>query len=129
MTEYEKRLEQIVDSLGCSLAEAKAILDDDKKIDKGQAVSFGLSKQEEKEALRSAMAKSVERKKPMSLNLQKRERKADVTKEGVIQAIFEFLSENGYEDVEIINKSKLLSFKIADDTYKLDLIRQRKPKN
>ena len=127
MTDYEKQIEHIVDSLGCSIAEAKQIIEDDRKIDKGQEVNFGLSKEEEKRALKLANVR--EHKKPMVLNLQKREKKADVTKEGVIQALYEFLVENGYADCEITNKSKLISFKIAEDCYELNLIRKRKPKN
>ena len=127
MTDHEKRVEELVDLLECSIFEAEQIIADDKKIDKGEAVDFGLSKEEEKKALKYANAR--EHKKPMVLNLTKREKKADVTKEGVIQALFDFLSENGYEDTQILNKSKLIGFKIGEDVYELDLKRKRKPKN
>ena len=103
MTDHDKRVEELVDLLGCSIFEAEKIIEDDKKVDKNQEVDFGLSKEEEK--------------------------KADVTKEGVIQALYDFLSENGYEDTQILNKSKLIGFKIGEDTYELDLKRKRKPKN
>ena len=103
MTDHEKRVDEIVDLLGCSIVEAEQIIADDEKINKNQAVDFGLSKEEEK--------------------------KADVTKEGVIQALYDFLSENGYEDTQILNKSKLISFKIGEDVYELDLKRKRKPKS
>jgi len=126
LTDYEKRIDEIVDSLGCSIAEAEQILADDKKIDRGEAVSFGLSKEDEKKALKYANVR--EHKKPMVLNLTKRERKADVTKEGVIEALNGFLIEKGYENVEITNKSKLISFTLGEDTYELNLIRKRKPK-
>lgn len=75
------------------------------------------------------MANTGTRKKPTVYDFSKRERKADTTKEGVIQQIFDFLTENGYADVEILNKSKLISFKIGEDVYELDLKRKRKPKN
>lgn len=128
MTDKEwQRVDELVETLGCSIAEAKQIVEDDKKIDKGQAVDFGLTKEQEKEAMKMANVK--DHKKPMVLNLQKRERKADTTKEGVIQAVYDFLVENGYADVEITNKSKLIAFKIADDSYEFNLIRKRKPKN
>ena len=126
MTDHEKRVEEMVDLLGCSIVEAEQILIDDKKIDKNEKVDFGLSKEEEKKALKYANVR--EHKKPMVLNLNKRERKADTTKEGVIQAIYDFLVENGYENVEILNKSKLIGFKIAEDNYEFNLIRKRKPK-
>jgi hypothetical protein len=128
MTDKEwQRIDELVETLGCSIAEAQQIIEDDKKIDKGEQVDFGLSKEDEKQALKYANVK--EKKKPMVLNLQKRERKADTTKEGVIQAVYDFLVENGYEDCEITNKSKLIAFKIGEDSYELNLIRKRKPKN
>jgi hypothetical protein len=121
-----ERIEELVDLLGCSMVEAQQIIEDDKKIDKGERLPFDLSKEDEKKALKLANVK--EHKKPAVYKFDKRERKADTTKEGVIQQIADFLTENGYADVEIVNKSKLITFKIGTDTYKLDLIRQRQPK-
>lgn len=126
MTDHEKRVEEIVDLLGCSIAEAEDILIADKKIDKNQEVDFGLSKEEEKRALKYANVK--EHKKPAVYKFDQRERKADTTKEGVIQQVFDFLVANGYEEVEITNKSKLIAFKIGEDSYEFNLIRKRKPK-
>lgn len=79
-------------------------------------------------AEQKAMAKKYrqgERKAPMVLNLPKKERKADTTKEGMIKQLYEFLVECGYENCEITNKSKLISFKMGADTYELDLKRKR----
>ena len=127
MTDHEKKVDELVDLLGCSIVEAEQIIADDEKINKNQAVDFGLSKEEEKKALKYANVR--EHKKPAVYKFDKREKKADVTKEGVIQALFDFLSKNGYEDTQILNKSKLISFKIGEDTYELDLKRKRNPKN
>lgn len=126
MTDHEKRAEELVNLLGCSIFEAEQIIADDKKIDKGQEVDFGLTKEEEKKALKLANVK--EHKKPAVYKFDKRERKADTTKEGVIEQISQFLIENGYENVEITNKSKLIAFKIGEDNYEFNLIRKRKPK-
>ena len=126
MTDHEKIVDELVDLLGCSIVEAEQIIADDQKIDKNQAVDFGLSKEEEKKALKYANVK--EHKKPAVYKFDKREKKADVTKEGVIQALFDFLSKNGYEDTQILNKSKLISFRIGEDDYELNLIRKRKKK-
>lgn len=126
MTDHDKRVEELVDLLGCSIFEAEKIIEDDKKVDKNQEVDFGLSKEEEKKALKYANVK--EHKKPAVYKFDKRERKADTTKEGVIEQISQFLIENGYENVEITNKSKLIAFKIGEDNYEFNLIRKRKPK-
>lgn len=127
MTDHEKRVEELVNLLGCSIFEAEQIIADDKKIDKGQEVGFGLTKEQEKQALKYANVQ--EHKKPAVYKFDKRERKADTTKEGVIEQISQFLIENGYENVEITNKSKLIAFRIADDDYELNLIRKRKKKS
>ena len=123
----QNRIDELVDLLGCSMVEAQQIIEDDKKIDKGERVAFDLSKEDEKKALKLANVK--EHKKPAVYKFDKRERKADTTKEGVIEQIANFLQENGYENVEITNKSKLIAFKIGEDNYEFNLIRKRKPKN
>lgn len=126
MTDHEKKVEELVDLLGCSIVEAEDIILADKKIDRNEAVDFGLSKEEEKKALKYANV--TEHKKPAVYKFDKRERKADTTKEGVIEQIANFLIENGYENVEITNKSKLIAFRIGEDDYELNLIRKRKKK-
>lgn len=55
--------------------------------------------------------------------------KADPTKEGIISAIAEMLPSLNAENVVIANKGKLITFTIGADSYKLDLIRQRPPKD
>lgn len=127
MTDHDKQVDKIIELLGCSIAEAEDILAKDKLIDKGQRTEFDLSKEDEKKALKYANVK--EHKKPAVYKFDKREKKADATKEGVVQAVFDFLVENGYENVEITNKSKLIAFKIGEDNYEFNLIRKRKPKN
>lgn len=129
MTDYEKEIDNLVDSLGCSIAEAKQIIADDKKINKGERMAFDLSPDDEKKALKYANVTTHKRKTPMIPNFKKKvERKPDTTKEGVIQQLADFLTNNGYTEVEIVNKSKLIEFKIGADTYKIDLIRKRPPK-
>ena len=91
----QKRIDELVDLLGCSMVEAQQIIEDDKKIDKGERVAFDLSKEDEKKALKLANVK--EHKKSTVYKFEKKERKADTTKEGVIEQIANFLQENGYE--------------------------------
>jgi hypothetical protein len=55
--------------------------------------------------------------------------KEDKVKEGIIQAIADMLPNVEAEEVTIVNKGKLITFKVGADTYKLDLIRQRPPKS
>lgn len=57
-----------------------------------------------------------------------RERKSDEEKETLIAETAKFL-ENLAENVKITNVSKIIEFDVGENHYKLDLIRQRKPKN
>lgn len=126
MTEHEKQVENLVDRLQCSIFEAEQVLADDKKIDRNETVNFGLTKEEEKQALKYANVTT--HRKPMVLNFAKKEKAPDTTKEGVIKQVYDFLVSNGYEGVEITNKSKLIAFKIGEDNFEFNLIRKRKKK-
>ena len=59
---------------------------------------------------------------------RERVKKADPTKEGIIAAIAELLPTLNAESVVVENAGKIITFTIGGDKYKLDLIRQRPPK-
>ena len=66
-------------------------------------------------------------------NVEKKEKKPKTVKiseekQELFKAILENLQEN-FENVEVLNPNKLISIKINDKTFKLDLIEQRKPKD
>ena len=54
--------------------------------------------------------------------------KEDKVKEGIIQAIADLLPSLDATDVNIEKKGKLITFKVGADVFKVDLIRQRPPK-
>ena len=56
-----------------------------------------------------------------------RERKPDLEKEKIVKILAKALENAGIE-AEIVNKSKIIEFKIQDNAYKLDLIKKRPPK-
>ena len=58
---------------------------------------------------------------------KKVERKPDPTKESIIATLAESLADM-VENVKIVNIGKLIEFDFQGEHYKLDLIRQRKPK-
>lgn len=68
----------------------------------------------------SAEKKEKKEKKPKTVKISEE-------KQELFKAILENLQEN-FENVEILNPNKLISIKINDKTFKLDLIEQRKPK-
>ena len=59
---------------------------------------------------------------------KKVERKADETKESLIGGLAEYLAEI-VDNVQVVNIGKIIEFDLKGEHYKLDLIRQRKPKN
>ena len=59
---------------------------------------------------------------------RERVKKEDPTKEGIVKAVAEMLPSLNAENIEIVNAGKLITFTIGADKYKLDLIRQRPPK-
>lgn len=59
---------------------------------------------------------------------KERVKKADPTKEGIVSAIAEMLSTMGANEVTVVNAGKLITFKMGEDTFKVDLVRQRPPK-
>ena len=59
---------------------------------------------------------------------RERVKKDDPTKEGIIKAVAEMLPSLNAENIEIVNAGKIITFTIGADRYKLDLIRQRPPK-
>ena len=62
-------------------------------------------------------------------NLNKRERKANPTKQSIIAELAKFLteqSENACENVEITNKERQIAFSVGEQKYELTLIAKRK---
>ena len=54
--------------------------------------------------------------------------KEDKVKEAIIQAVADMLPSLNAENVVIEKKGKLITFTVGEDKFKLDLIRQRPPK-
>ena len=121
----ETQIDRIMKNLRCSRKEAEAILAEDKRIDRGERTDFDLDPQAEKLAKKYANAGT------RTTKSEKSARKApeNPTKEGVITAISNFLTENGYNSVEITDKTRQIAFKIGEDAYEITLIAKRKPKS
>lgn len=59
---------------------------------------------------------------------KKVERKADQTKDSLVEQLADYLKTSGIANVQIVKIGKLIEFDIGGEHFKLDLIRQRKPK-
>ncbi len=128
MAETQKH--KLMRILGCTAEEADDIIATDKMIDQGERTPYDLDPEREKMAKKFANAR--EKRKPTVYQFQKRERKANPTKGGIIAELAKFLEENSEfatENVEITNKERQISFKIGDEAFELTLVQKRKPKN
>ena len=126
----EKEIEKLMDLLECTREEAEDIRATDKIIDKGGRTQYDFDKDKEKQCMK--MCNTGTRKKaPTVYKFEKKTRKENPTKASIIAELARFLeeqSENACENIEILNKEKLISFKIGENTYEIDLKQKRKPK-
>ena len=123
----EELIQKHMINLSISRAEAIQLIEDDRKIDKG-AKLFELNPEQEKAAKKARQAD----RKPTVYNFTQRERKANPTKASIIAELATFLqenSENACENVEIVNKERMIAFKIGENAYEITLIQKRKAKN
>lgn len=127
-TKEQVQIARIMQGLKCSEQEAKEIYLADCAIDKGEKMDFDISKEQEKVVKKMRQAD----RKPTVYKFDKRERKENATKAGIIQELFTFLTENcnfNAENVEITNKERQIAFVCGDNSYELTLVQKRKPKN
>lgn len=121
---------QAMRKLGYSDFQIEEMLEDDKAIDRGEKMPWDLSAEEHKKAMKQANAD--EHKKPVVYKFDKRERKANMPKQEIINGIFEYLTQNCAfcpENVMILNKERQISFEYADEKFEITLTQKRKPKN
>ena len=122
----ESQKEKLMRLLGCSEAEADDIIASDKAIDKGEKVAFDLTPEQQREVKKY---RAVGTRKTDKTQPSERKRKENPTKATVIAEIARFLSENGYESVEITTKERQIAFKVGENAYEFTLVQKRKPKN
>lgn len=119
----DDEIDTLVDKLDLSIAEACELWleDNDLQVNEEQEAL-------DKKAKASRITATIHEAKAMKARkVRKVVRKEDATKENIIKALAERLEELATE-VKIENVGKLITFKLGDDSFKLDLIRQRKPK-
>lgn len=119
-----EQVAKLMKNLGISEEEALQVIADDKAIDRGERMNFDLSKEEEKAAKKYANVGEKTVKTPRKAPV----RKENTTKSAIIAEISAFLSEKGYEMVEITNKERQIAFKVGENDYELTLVQKRKPK-
>lgn len=120
----ESQIERIMNGLKCSREEAEQILADDKAIDRGERMSFDLDKETEKQAKKWANTGTRQ----TASEKTERKRKENPTKASIISEIARFLTENGYDSVEITNKERQIALKVGENAFELTLVQKRQPK-
>ena len=119
----DSEIEKLVKGLNISTEQAIQIwLEDEGYLENEEQNSLDKKAKESKITATVHQAKSDNRK-----ERKPRERKPDEEKEKIISNLAKFL-ENSTENVKITNISKIIEFDIGENHYKLDLVRQRKPK-
>lgn len=83
MTDHEKRVDELVDLLGCSIAEAEEIISADARIDKGEKLFEQTADQKQAEKKMRAVGTRT----PTVYKLDKRPRKADEDKRKLVELL------------------------------------------
>lgn len=125
----ESQKERIMRLLNVSAEEAEAIMQSDRAIDRGERVEFDLPPEQEK--LAKKMANVKEHRRPTVYKFDKRQRKENATKKGIIDFLHKILTENeefAFENITITNKERQISFTIGENTFELTLVQKRQPK-
>ena len=130
MSKESEQLSRIMSALKVSEQEARDIMAYDKAVDRGEKTEYDLPA--DKAEVARKFAHTGTRKNPTVYKFTKRERKPNATKAGIITELFNFLTENSdfaTENVTIMNKERMIGFKIGEESYELTLVQKRKPKN
>lgn len=130
--------------LGYSDEQIAEMLEDDKAVDRNEPLPWDMSKEEHKKAMKYANVDehkkpvkpkveetTKERKTPTvyNWNTEGKKPKANPTKEQIISAVAQFLTEHGEigcENVEITNKQGKISFTMGENSFSFSLTQHRK---
>lgn len=121
----ETQVEKIMRLLQCSKEEALDVIECDKRIDKGEILPFNLTKEQEKSVRKYVNSKE---KTKTVYNFTKRERKKNDTKAEIIAEFADFLIKKGYENVNIANAERMITFSVGENNFDLTLIQKRQKK-
>ena len=123
MRTREDRIKAVMLAANCSYEDAVQVIEDDEAIDKGERLDWEPTIEEEKE-MRKATRLKVDRK--PSGERKPREREADTAKREIVAKVAEAMGQ--YENVEIANVEREVTFVIDGAEYSLTLTKHRKPK-
>ena len=127
----DEKIELIMKNLDVSEEEAKEIIEYDKSVDRMKSlkeVEADLTEDQKAAIKKYKNVATKTAKKPFIPKLDKRPKKENGTKKGIIEDIYNALLEKGYENLTIVKTEKEISFDMGGDNYSISLICHRKPK-
>lgn len=129
----ETLVEKHMRLLGISEAEAIALIESDKKVDKmsQKELTSDLTDEQRKNVKKATQTGTRKTPTVYKFDTTEKKRKENPTKSSIIAEIAKFLeenSENACEMVTITNTERQIAFKIGENDYELTLVQKRKPK-
>lgn len=100
----------------------------DNEVEHNRPTPFDLTPEQAKASKEARMGAKNEHKFVKRAEPVKRERKPNLVKREVIEALFAFAQDAGYADVEVANVEREIAFKIGDKAFSLTLVEHRAPK-
>ena len=121
--------------LGYSDAQIEEMLEDDKAVDRNEALPWDMSKEDHKKAMKYANVdehkKPAEKKTPTTYNwnTEGKKRPENITKVELIAALAQFLTDTtdlGCQNVAITNKQGKVEFVVGETSFSFSLTQHRK---
>ena len=119
-----EQIQKMMKNLGLTEQEARELLADDAKIDKGQKMAFDLTPEQEKNAKK---ARATGTKKPTAYKFENRKRKENTEKRDILKALFE-LAEDCWDNAVLVNPERQVDFHLNGNHYSITLTCHRPQK-
>ena len=123
--ETEKLIAKHMNLLKISRDEAIQLIEDDKRIDKGEKL-FSLTPEQEKASKKARSAGRKPKTTVYKFDTTKRKKPENKNKSDLISVITGALTEHGAENLELINPEREFTFTMDDTKYKIVLSLPRK---
>ena len=117
MTDFEKRVDELVDRLGCSIAEAEEIIKADSEIDKGAKLFEQTADQKQA----SKKYRQGSSKAPTVYKLDKRARKADEDKRKLVELLASALGMVTENAPTVTNAERQIDFEYQGRKFRVVL--------
>lgn len=122
-SEKEKLIKKNMEALDISYEEAKELVEDDERVDRGESLPWDLTSEQMKVSKKARQADHAKPKEKV-----KKEKKENVIKKEIIEKIYNLINEN-YENTNVENDERMISFSVGDENFEITLVQKRKKKN